>query len=76
MFVSVGESNEDFDENYNSMFRDSLGGPPATPTYEQRHKLYTERKEKEMPDGTTQFLGHLVRTTSQLAPRAVRLGRR
>ena len=54
-----GESNEEFDENYNASFRDSLGGPPTTPTYSHRHELYSERKENGAPDGTTSFLGNL-----------------
>ena len=54
-----GESNEDFDENLNASFRDSLGGPPSTPTYEHRHQLIKERKETKAPDGTTSFLSHL-----------------
>jgi cytochrome P450 len=54
-----GESNEDFDENLNASFRDSLGGPPSTPTYDDRQQLYTERKQTDGPDGTTSFLGHL-----------------
>ena len=54
-----GESNEDFDENLNASFRDSLGGPPSTPTYDHRQQLYEERKKKKGPDGTTSFLAHL-----------------
>jgi cytochrome P450 len=43
-----GESNEDFDEAYNTTFRDSLGGPPKTPAYQHRHQLWdTQQKTAE-----------------------------
>jgi cytochrome P450 len=39
-----GESNDDFDESYNATFRDSLGGPPQTPTYGHRHEIWREEQ--------------------------------
>ena len=61
-----GESNEEFDEAYNATFRDSLGGPPKTPTYDHRHDLERAKRaaaEKEAPvsplGGGASFLTNL-----------------
>ena len=64
-----GESNEDFDEAYNTGFRDALGGPPQTPTYDHRQKLHKEEHaaaaaaptnaDPRTAGGAAQFLGHL-----------------
>ena len=58
-----GETNESFDEAFNTSFRDTLGGPPMTATYEARHKEYKEKAEKkgsglDLSD-SIDFLGHL-----------------
>jgi cytochrome P450 len=58
-----GESNEDFDEAYNTSFRDSLGGPPMTAAYQHRHEEYEALKEEkgatlDLTDSVA-FLGHL-----------------
>ena len=41
-----GESNDEFDEALNTSFRDSLGGPPSTPSYSHRHAAYAEEQKK------------------------------
>jgi cytochrome P450 len=62
-----GEDNEEFDEAFNSKFRDSLGGPPKTPQYQERQQTYRQETEEALAKGvdprttgfTGNFLGHL-----------------
>jgi hypothetical protein len=39
-----GQDGENYDENYNSSFRDAVGGPPADARYSYRHRRARERQ--------------------------------
>lgn len=41
-----GQQEEDFDEDYNAMFRDSIGGPPGDDRYQLRHRQAQERAQE------------------------------
>jgi cytochrome P450 len=38
-----GQQDESFDEDYNAMFRDSIGGPPGDDRYQERHGMAQQR---------------------------------
>ena len=42
-----GQQGEDFDEDYNAVFRDSIGGPPGSPEYSHRHALAMQKKKDD-----------------------------
>ena len=46
-----GQQGEDFDEDYNAVFRDSIGGPPATPEYSHRHALAMKKQADDAARG-------------------------
>lgn len=41
-----GQQEEDFDEDYNAMFRDSIGGPPGDDRYKLRHRQAQQRAQE------------------------------
>merc|ERR1711988_1191601 len=46
-----GQQEEDFDEDYNAMFRDSIGGPPGDDRYQLRHRQAQERAQQMKDKG-------------------------
>jgi hypothetical protein len=44
----VSQDADTYDENYNSTFRDAMGGPPADPAYAARHERAKARQVRKL----------------------------